>query len=563
LTEVRRHRTRRPLAAVGILLTAIVLIGAGGCATPPAAPDPIAAYYRYDFPTAREALRPRVEGRVDDQRLLNLLRLGAAGMADGDVVETELAFREAFDLLSTAGLNADRTVAAVLLHEGIRIWKGEPFEQALAYTWIATHYGTRGDWENMRAAAANSLFRLADFGQHMARDTDAVRLVERSAREPDLLESGYTAVDNGFALGQLLTAIGADLSGAGGAGAIFDQVAAQRPDLRDLVRTLRERDYDTLLVVDHGRGPTKLAYGPDMAFVRHEPRERRRGRLVVEADGAPIADAMPIADVDAMARQLRWNALENVRRAKSVLGDVFMLGGITAVAIGADQGSREAMIAGAVAAALGLVMKSGAAADTRHLEALPAAVYLVPLRLDGVAHLNVTVAPPSASRMTMPDFVPGVSGNPRLVYLRLHGQGTMAPAWLVSDDLLYGNDHTTVADGDLPWILGGWDVGTPTMERLAEFQAGGMLQGWTLSRLQRAHADAGITIGAGLDPRGGRGGDAEARRRSFRHVLEGGSALFTPQLHSMGYKRIMFTESAHAPPIPEASSASSATSDAP
>src|SRR5690606_36828602 len=115
--------------------------------------------------------------------LLNELRLGLACMADGNVNEAESSLERVFSLLSTAGLNRDSTVGAVLIHEGVRVWKGEPFEQALAYYWVAAHYASVGDWENARAAAANALFRLRDFGEAM----NAEELARRAAKDDSIL----------------------------------------------------------------------------------------------------------------------------------------------------------------------------------------------------------------------------------------------------------------------------------------------------------------------------------------------------------------------------------------
>lgn len=58
--------------------------------------------------------------------------------------------------------------------------------------------------------------------------------------------------------------------------------------------------------------------------------------------------------------------------------------------------------------------------------------------------------------------------------------------------------------------------------------------------LQDAYRQRGILIGSGMENR------PDVRKNpSFRHVLEGGTALFTPLPYSMGYKRIMY--STHGP----------------
>ena len=127
----------------------------------------VEGYYDYRFADARESLRASARLQDDEQTILHNADLGMASLADGDQQEAEYALGRVFGLLSTAGLNRDRTTTAVFLtNEGIRIWKGEPFEQALMYHYVATLYAQKGDWENARAAAANAL--IEDFQRFAA-----------------------------------------------------------------------------------------------------------------------------------------------------------------------------------------------------------------------------------------------------------------------------------------------------------------------------------------------------------------------------------------------------------
>lgn len=520
-------------------LGAVLALSLASCAAAPRNVQAVSAYYNYDFPSAREALRGDAELLNDEQVVLNNLRLGLAAMADGDVNESERALGRVFDLLSTAGLNRDRTTAAVWLHEGVRIWKGEPFEQALAYHAVATHYATRGDWENTRAAAANALFRLTDFGADRDRKLTSEELARREAQRPGYLETGYTAVDTNFALGFLMQGVGADLSGLD-AQAPFDAALRINPALAPLVGVLRRREYDTLLIVDYGKGPTKVAYGPDLALARFEPRMRSGNRLHVSLDGRALGSFAAACDVNAMAVDHRWNNLEDVRRAKSMIGDALLVGGTAAIAIGGHNDEKEAQLAGVGAIIAGMLLKAGARADTRHMEFNPVETFLVPLSLGRTGTLDVTVAGHGRTSIVLPDFIPGSPGRPRAVYLRLHGPDSPQPAWLTARTLVHGNDHAGVKPGDWPWILGGQDVSTPTHETLEQYQRHGRLTEVPLLDLQDMYQREGILIGSGMENR------PEARKNpSFRHILEGGTGLFTPQPDSMGYKRIMY--SAHPP----------------
>lgn len=518
-----------PLLNASII--AVVLCALIGCESAPRNMEAVSNFYTYDFTAARQSLRGDAELRNDEQVLLNNLRLGIAALADGDRHEAERALGRSFDWLSTAGLNKDRTTAAVLLHEGVRIWKGEPFEQALAYHYVSTLYATLGDWENARAAATNALFRLTDFGA----DQTAETLVRSAATDEDFLETGYTAVDTDFALGFLMAAVASDLSGTAGSDGQFDAALEINPGLDELVGILRSRNYDTLLIVDYGKGPTKMAYGRDHALVHFVEQDNWKSPLTITADNGPGGRFNAVCDLNQMARDHRWNNLEDIRRAKSLIGDALIAGGYIVGATGrGDDHGRQLAALGMIIA--GFLTKSGAKADTRYLEYAPQSIYLAPLMLQETTDLTVRVEGDAGSALVLPDFQPGRPGAPRAVYLRLHGQDSPSPPWLTASTPLYGNDHTGVMPGDYPWILGGRDVSTPSRKTLEAYQAGGHMTDFSVRDLLDLYEAEGIHLGAGMEDRPG-----VPRNPSYRHILEGGTGLFTPQPDSMGYKRLYFS----------------------
>ena len=515
------------------MLAGVVLAGGLGCSSHQRNYAAVHSYYGYDFPAAREALR-KDAGRNDTNVLLNNVRLGLAALADGDTVEAEAALGRSFDLLSTAGLNDDRTTAAVLIDEGVLIWKGEPFEQALGYYWVAALYATLGDWENVRAASANALFRLTDFGSQQTART----MTRNAAADPEYLDTGYTAVDTDFALGFLLEAIGSSLSGAAGADRQLDAAMQIDGKLAPIVRILRSGDYDTLLLVDYGKGPTKMAYGPDDALARFVPQERHHGDLVVSYDGVEHGPFRRVCDVNRMSIDMRWNNLENIRVAKSAIGNMLLTGGAVTLAAGAasDNGGAAAAagIVGLTMMMAGALFKVGAAADVRYLEFAPQSIYIAPLRLNDTGELRVGVDGDPGSTIVFPDFRPGTRGAPQAVYLRMHGLDSPDPPWLESTWALYGNDLTGVLDNDWPWILGGSDVSTPDTQTIEAYKLGGYLADFTTDDLGELYRAEGVVIGAGaIHPR--------TRQRAWRHILDGGRALYTPQPWSMGYKRLMYS----------------------
>jgi hypothetical protein len=341
-------------------------------------------------------------------------------------------------------------------------------------------------------------------------------------------------VDTNFALGFLMQAIGSDLSGAAGASEQFDAAVEINPVLSELVTQLRERQYDTLLIVDYGKGPTKIAYGPDEALVRFSPQDESDGMLVVQSGGQEIYRIDAVCDVNAMAIDHRWNNLEDIRKAKSAIGTALLYGGAFATMYGADQEEGGVALAGLAAMGLGALTKMGAKGDTRYCEFMPARIYLVPLQLSQPGDLRLTVEGDPSSLIILDDVKPGTASQPRAVYLRLLGPGSPHAEYLSRRKAIYGNDATGVRPGDFPWILGGNDVSTPTRATLEAYQAGGHLRDMTLAELQALYDAEGVLIGSGMENR-----PAVPKNPSFRHILEGGTGLFTPEPESVGYKRIM------------------------
>ena len=79
-----------------------------------------------------------------------------------DLVQT--AFLRAYEVQNSVGVNTGgRSLGAALVDEGVRIWKGEPFERAMTNFYLGIVYYTRHDYNNCRAAMENALSpRLLD-----------------------------------------------------------------------------------------------------------------------------------------------------------------------------------------------------------------------------------------------------------------------------------------------------------------------------------------------------------------------------------------------------------------
>lgn len=497
------------------------------------------------FGLARAHVAANMTGkRSDRQYLLDRIKLAVLMLADGYPNSAQLVFEEVYEVLSTRGINQDKTVDAVVAYEGVKFWKGEPFEQALALFYYAVQQAELGQWDNARAAASNSLFRLRDFGGgERINTTEVVRRAvayeraqargEAPAQQGDFLDHGYAVRDSNFALGYLMHGIASMQLGRREEASDHLHVAAEvNPELQSLVPRLLARDTNMVLIVSHGLGPRKIAYGPDNAFAGFEPRSNSgdEALLVRPIGGQPVR--VPVAcDVNEMALDHMWNSLEEIRAAKSAVGNVLLYGGLAAAAVGSEARSDEAVYAGLGAMAAGLLAKAGAHADTRHVDAFPQRLYVVPLNLserDERVELMIEGMP--GTRMVLTGLRP-TPGQVQLRYVRLvpgSGPQALPPAWAVSGEVHYAND----ADPDavwpqLPYILGGRSVRTPTDSALSDYQRSGFLHGFTTAELRQLYDDEDLTF------------DLASQKGRFEpHVLEGGRSMVAPLGGTTGYVRL-------------------------
>lgn len=428
------------LQQAGALLAIGLFALLAGCNAPMQTPTRELAAGDFDAALARvedEVTNDRSERRY----MLGRMRAGVLAFDAGRPGVSEQWFAEVYDVLRTQGINADKTVSAVVFTEGVKLWKGEPFEQALALAYYGMVQARLGSWDNARAAAGNALFYLRNFENEQDRasgrriDTEAIMLrsVEYENRqagrpadanpapeEEAYLDHGYVTEESNFTFAYLLHAIasqqmGRDLEAAD----YFQRVLQLEPAMRPTVERFRARGYNTVLVVAYGLGPRKDRYGPDGALSEFNPRTRSDGAALMVSTPLGQASYPRVTDVNAMARDHRWNNLEDVRRAKSILGSVLLVGGGITLGQGINNNSEAAVWTGAALLASGIYMKATAGANTDYCDVFPQRLYVVPMMIDDPSQrIDLSIAGrPGVVSVT---GWPAADGpEARLVYLRL------------------------------------------------------------------------------------------------------------------------------------------------
>jgi tetratricopeptide (TPR) repeat protein len=367
------------------LSSILILLGIAGCGATKhenQARGAVDDYRCGDYGRALTKLKP-LAANPDENFVLNNARLGSTALAEYDYDEAEAAFLRAYEVINSAGVNkGGRDVAAVLINEKHKVWKGEPFERAMVNFYLGLVYYARHDYENARAAFENSLFKLRDYGESK--------------------DSGdqYREAESDFALGYLMLAkahlrLGNDTQ----AKKNFERLLELRPKLKGLANVRRNAESNVLLVVDFGYGPKRVNQELEGAILAFSPRPQEAGPIPlprVRVDGQPVAGPrtplldLPPVDLLALAQDKRWQSIDTIRTVKSIVGTGLIAGGAYEASRAANQDNSKDRNrdVGAAAALIGagLLLKATSQADVRTWEMLPRTCFVVPLRLEPGRH---------------------------------------------------------------------------------------------------------------------------------------------------------------------------------
>ena len=367
-------------ACIAALLMTTALTGCGPTREEVHAQTGVSAYFASQFSESERLLTPLAD-KTDENFVLNNCRLGSAALANYDLDMAEAAFLKAYEVINSVGVNqGGRSLGATLVSEKLKIWKGEPFERAMANFYLGLVYYVHHDYNNARAAFENALFKLRDYGEGKDRKDE------------------YRAVESNFALACIMLGRCYQRLGQNDqAIANFNRAAELHDWLRGLADTRLHADSNVLLIVDYSHGPKKytsaegsvVGLGPTPAEVGPVPLP---GVLV---DGRAFnlsgADRPPV-DLLALAQDRRWQSIDTIRAVKSALGT----GLIAAGAIDHTQDRRDHREGTDLALiGAGLLLKATSQADVRQWEMLPRTVFVLPLKLSPGKH-DITVRFPEA-----------------------------------------------------------------------------------------------------------------------------------------------------------------------
>ena len=395
-----------------LLLTACLAgaaMSAGGCATTAqSTKNAVNAYYLGDYPTAANILQADTV-KKDENFVLNNCRYGSAVLAAGNAKEAENAFLSAYEVINGVKTNdGGRTMGAVMVFEGVKVWKGEPFERAMAHYYLGLVYMMKNDYENARAAFQNSLFNLRAY------DKDS-----KGAPDPAKAQQ----IDTNFSLGYF--GLGMCYLREGKtelADKNFEKAGKLQPSLLPVIAEINKPTTNALIFVDYGQGPRRAGkgwYNEESAF---GPTPAEAGPIPVAnlmIDGQPVP-AMQTAMLDtlAMAQDQKWQDIDTIRKVKAAIGTGAMAAGSGMAAYGANRGDSRMMLAGLGVALAGAAIAASSQADLRYWEMLPRTVYVIPATIAPGEHQLQVQAGASVTVPFSATIRPGTEGD-SVFYVRL------------------------------------------------------------------------------------------------------------------------------------------------
>jgi tetratricopeptide (TPR) repeat protein len=376
--------------------------GLGGCnQTPRSARDAIVLYQVGNYAQAAAELKPAT-AKLDENYVLNNCRYGSCALGAGQFDEAEAAFYSAYKVINSSNTNdAGRQLSATIVYEGVKVWKGEPFEQAMADYYLGVLYLMKHDYGNARAAFQNSLFSLWE-----SADKDDK---EHRQRRESRFALGY------FGLGLCnLRLARADLAEQN-----FEKAQDCDRNLAPLIAEVKKPGVNGLVIVDAGLGPLKKAHGWYNEEVYFAPTPAQAGPVfqpLVAVDGRAVTRqdvAYNTVDTLAMAQDRLWMDIDTVKKVKAVVGTGAMAAGVGMAAYGAHERDEGFVIAGLATAALGAGLAASSQSDVRYWEMLPRTVYIIPVALPPGEHdVTVQVGPwHNAVHMVQQPPQPGVTAD--------------------------------------------------------------------------------------------------------------------------------------------------------
>ncbi len=303
--------------------------------------------------------------------VLNQMRVGLDAYQLGYKELSERAFDNAVANIQRiyADNETARKARSLWYEEGMKDFKGEPYERAMAFYYRGLLFLEEGDYENARAAFKSAILQDA-FAEEEQSRCDFALLI--------LLEAWASKLANSPDLARVA----------------FEEVKRLRPDFEGSL------DDNVLVIIETGTSPRKLADGPG-----HSELKFRRGKKIIEKDvvvsldGTRHGGPYPMEDIFWQSTSRGGRPVDKIVQGKAKFRQVNARMGSTLTEVANTMMFSAPLVENtegmqAASAALGLVgvaqmamaQRARPHADTRYWNNLPDTVWVYSIKLDEGKH---------------------------------------------------------------------------------------------------------------------------------------------------------------------------------
>ena len=255
---------------------------------------PLNAFHQYDYQEAVKGYRATVAhtAKEDDKNIvLANVHLAGASFTGGNYHDTLAGLGAASKIMEDLEHGVERGQAAMALAQDMRVYKGEPYERAVAYVYMGIIYYRRGDFQNARSA-----FHLALLADASSKDDN-----------PEFREDFGLAH---YLIGKTYLKLGE----ADNAGISFDKVKKYMPS--NEFADIAKQKTNVTFIVELGCGPGKI---PDPVVgsvdtIWQCPYPERAAEVFL--DGTSIGRAGKLVDINHQAKTSGSSTRDTVQAVK-------------------------------------------------------------------------------------------------------------------------------------------------------------------------------------------------------------------------------------------------------
>ena len=348
-------------------------------------------YYAGQLEAAEQLLRAELAEEPDGRALFDD-ELGVIALARRDLDAAYQLFLEANRIMEAFGESDAEEVGAILGSESSKIWRGDPYEKSMNNYYLGIINLLRDSDGNALAGFKNAIFMDSSRQEQFECD---------------------------FAPAYFLEALSYERLGDE---AMAARSYARARELAPECAALAESNHgDLIVVVDVGRGPTKVNAGQHGEATRFEDHPEMPASIEVLVDGQSVGATQLAGDVYFQASTRGGRTFDFVLRGKAAYKTGAQMAGITTLLLADDVSNKYE--GAAVITGIALLLSSftvDARADTRHWTTLPARVQLLRVPLAPGRH-EIEIVPSSGWRVAGPRVqeVTIESRGDRVVYQRV------------------------------------------------------------------------------------------------------------------------------------------------